>query len=164
MAPNKLGGAGYLDLKPQPQDYGLERVRRNGGVRSLTEAAPLIVDAVGTFRANCLAFETHSLNAATARIVREHRHTTTCRRSIIQSDMYRKVSTINGQDLGALYLDVLELPANRHNYMAYRTVKEFPVVAETINKAVEQVVTGQRSARDAMDAAQEDLYRPANSL
>jgi multiple sugar transport system substrate-binding protein len=82
--------------------------------------------------------------------------------------MYRKVSTINGQDLGALYLDVLELPAKRHNYMAYRTVKEFPVVAETINKAVEQVVTGQRSARDAMDAAQEkaiaDLYRPANSL
>jgi multiple sugar transport system substrate-binding protein len=52
--------------------------------------------------------------------------------------------------------------------MAYRTVKEFPVVAETINKAVEQVVTGQRSARNAMDAAQEkaiaDLYRPANSL
>jgi multiple sugar transport system substrate-binding protein len=82
--------------------------------------------------------------------------------------MYRKVSMVNGQDLGALYLDVLELPAKRHNYMAYRTVKEFSVVGETINRAVEQVVTGQKSARDAMDAAQEkaiaDLYRPVNSL
>ena len=27
MAPNKLGGAGYLDLKPQPQDYGNSRYR-----------------------------------------------------------------------------------------------------------------------------------------
>ena len=103
-----------------------------------------------------------------ARIVREHRHTTICRRSVIESDMYRKVSMVNGQDLGALYLDVLELPAKRHNYMSYRTVKEFSVVGETINRAVEQVVTGQKSARDAMDAAQEkaiaDLYRPVNSL
>ena len=39
--------------------------------------------------------------------------------------------------------------------MAYRTVKEFPVVGDVINKAVEQVVTGQLSGHDAMNAAQE---------
>ena len=60
-----------------------------------------------------------------------------------------------GQDLGALYLEVLELPAKGDNYMAYRTVKEFPIVGDVINKAVEQVVTGQFAPRDAMNAAQE---------
>ena len=74
---------------------------------------------------------------------------------MIESEVYRKLNTVKGQDLGALYLEVLELPAKGENYMAYRTVKEFPVVGDVINKAVEQVVTGQLSAGDAMNAAQE---------
>ena len=74
---------------------------------------------------------------------------------MIQSEEYRKLNTVNGQDLGALYLDVLELPAKGDNYMAYRTVKEFPIVGDVINKSFEQVVTGQLSARDAMNAAQD---------
>jgi multiple sugar transport system substrate-binding protein len=77
------------------------------------------------------------------RIVREHRHAAVCRRSVIQSETYRKVNTVNGQDLGSLYLDVLELPAKGRTYMAYRTVKEFPIVGDAINKAVEHVATGQ---------------------
>jgi multiple sugar transport system substrate-binding protein len=89
------------------------------------------------------------------RLVREHGHSSICRRSVIESEEYRKLNTVNGQDLGALYLEVLELPAKGDNYMAYRTVREFPVVGDVINKAVEQVVTGQLSARDAMNAAQE---------
>jgi multiple sugar transport system substrate-binding protein len=89
------------------------------------------------------------------RLVKEHGHSSVCRRSVIESDAYRKLNTVNGQDLGALYLEVLELPAKRDNYMAYRTVKEFPVVGEVINKAVEQVVTGQLSGSDAMNAAQQ---------
>jgi multiple sugar transport system substrate-binding protein len=89
------------------------------------------------------------------RLVKEHGHSSICRRSVIQSEEYRKRNTVNGQDLGALYLEVLELPAKGENYMAYRTVKEFPIVGDVVNKAVEQLVTGQLSPRDAMNAAQE---------
>jgi multiple sugar transport system substrate-binding protein len=89
------------------------------------------------------------------RLVKEHGHSSICRTSVITSETYRKLNTVNGQDLGQLYLDVLELPAKGENYMAYRTAKEFPVVGDVINKAVEQVVTGQLSAKDAMNAAQE---------
>jgi multiple sugar transport system substrate-binding protein len=88
------------------------------------------------------------------RIVNEHGHSTICRRSIIGSEAYRKINTVNGQDLGALYLEVLELPARGNNYMSYRTVKEFPVVGDAINKAVEQVASGRMTSRDAMNAAQ----------
>jgi multiple sugar transport system substrate-binding protein len=89
------------------------------------------------------------------RLVKEHGHSSICRRSVIQSEEYRERNTVNGQDLGALYLEVLELPAKGENYMAYRTVKEFPIVGDVVNKAVEQLVTGQLSPRDAMNAAQE---------
>jgi multiple sugar transport system substrate-binding protein len=102
------------------------------------------------------------------RLVREHGHSSICRRSVIESEDYRKLNTVNGQDLGALYLEVLELPARSENYMAYRTVREFPTVGDVINKAVEQVVTGQLSARDAMNAAQEqaiaNLRRAGSTL
>lgn len=89
------------------------------------------------------------------RLVKEHGHSSVCRRSIITSDIYRKLNTVNGQDLGALYLEVLELPAKGENYMAYRTVKEFPIVGDVLNKAFEQVATGQLPAKDAMNAAQD---------
>jgi multiple sugar transport system substrate-binding protein len=89
------------------------------------------------------------------RLVKEQGHSSICRRSVIESGEYRRRNTVNGQDLGALYLEVLELPAKGENYMAYRTVKEFPIVGDVVNKAVEQVVTGQLSPRDAMNAAQE---------
>jgi multiple sugar transport system substrate-binding protein len=89
------------------------------------------------------------------RLVKEHGHSSVCRRSIIGSEAYRKLNTVGGLDLGALYLEVLELPAKGDNYMAYRTVKEFPIVGDVLNKSFEQVVTGQASARDAMNAAQE---------
>lgn len=91
----------------------------------------------------------------TMRLVKEHNHFSVCRRSVIQSEEYRKLNQVNGQDLGALYLDVLELPGKGDNYMAYRTVKEFPIVGDVLNKAFEQVATGQRSAHDAMNAAQQ---------
>jgi len=89
------------------------------------------------------------------RLVKEHGHSSICRRSIITSETYRKLNTVNGHDLGALYLEVLELPAKSENYMAYRTVKEFPIVGDVLNKAFEQVATGQSPAKDAMNAAQD---------
>ncbi|MBK3660775.1 extracellular solute-binding protein [Bradyrhizobium diazoefficiens] len=89
------------------------------------------------------------------RLVKEHGHSSICRRSIITSEAYRKLNTVNGQDLGALYLEVLELPGKGENYMAYRTVKEFPIVGDVLNKAFEQVATGQLPVKDAMNAAQD---------
>jgi multiple sugar transport system substrate-binding protein len=89
------------------------------------------------------------------RLVKEHGHSSVCRKSVIDSEEYRRLNTVNGQDLGALYLEVLGLPARGENYMAYRTVKEFPIVGDVLNKAFEQVATGQLPAQAAMNAAQE---------
>jgi multiple sugar transport system substrate-binding protein len=91
----------------------------------------------------------------TARIVKDTGHASVCRRSVIESAEYKKLNTINGQDIGKLYLEVLELPAKTRNYMAYRTVKEFPLVGDAINKAIERVVSGQQSAAVSMKAAQD---------
>lgn len=91
----------------------------------------------------------------TAHIVKDTGHASICRRSIIESAEYRRQNTINGQDIGKLYLDVLQLPAAGRDYMAYRTVKEFPLVADVINKAVERVVSGQMPAAASMRVAQE---------
>jgi len=90
-----------------------------------------------------------------ARIVKDTGHPSICRRSIIESAEYRRINTINGQDLGALYLEVLDLPSKTRNYMAYRTVKEFPLVGDVVNKAVERVVSGQMPAPESMKSAQE---------
>lgn len=89
-----------------------------------------------------------------ARVVKDG-HASVCRRSIIESVDYRKLNTINGQDIGKLYLEVLEQPGKMHNYMAYRTVKEFPLVGDVINKAMERIVSGQQAAPESMKAAQE---------
>ena len=91
----------------------------------------------------------------TARIVKDTGHSSICRRSVIESAEYKRVNTVNGQDLGKLFLDVLDQPAKGRNYMAYRTVKEFPLVGDVINKAVERVVSGQMPAAESMKMAQE---------
>lgn len=91
----------------------------------------------------------------TARIVKDTGHSSVCRRSIIESAEYKRINTINGQDLGKLFLEVLEQPGRTHNYMAYRTVKEFPLVADVINKGVERVVSGQMPAAESMKQAQD---------
>jgi multiple sugar transport system substrate-binding protein len=89
------------------------------------------------------------------RIVKDTGHSSLCRRSVIESAEYRRLNTINGQDLGKLFLEVLEQPAKGRNYMAYRTVKEFPLLGDAINKAVERVVSGQQPAAESMKVAQD---------
>jgi multiple sugar transport system substrate-binding protein len=70
--------------------------------------------------------------------------------------------TLNGQDVAALYLKVLEL-GGKTGYMKYRTVPVFPQVGDKINKAIEQIATKQMGAREAMKQAQaqaiEDLKK-----
>lgn len=90
-----------------------------------------------------------------ARMADDGLHTSVCRRSVIESANYKKDMTINGQELWKLYLSVLEQPARGRNYMAYRTVKEFPQVGDPINKAVERFVSGQMGAAESLKVAQE---------
>jgi len=87
------------------------------------------------------------------RVTLEKGYAASCRRSIITDPAYRKGLTVNGQDVAALYLKVLEL-AGKSGYMKYRTVPVFPQVGDKINKAIEVVATKQMSAEAAMKQAQ----------
>ena len=75
------------------------------------------------------------------------------RRSIIDDPEYRAALMINGQDVAALYLEILER-AGEGGYMKYRTVPVFPQVGDKINKAIERIATGQQEAAAAMAQAQ----------
>lgn len=96
------------------------------------------------------------------RIALEKGYTAVCRRSVIDDPAYRKAMTLNGIDVAALYLKVLELGGMK-GYMKYRTVPVFPQVGDKINKAIEQIATKQLGAREAMKQAQaqaiEDLKK-----
>ena len=89
----------------------------------------------------------------TRRMVVEKGYSAICRRSVIESPEYRRAMTLNGQDVGALYVKVLAL-GGKTGHMKYRTVAVFPQVGEKINKAIERVVTRQQSAAEAMKQAQ----------
>lgn len=99
-----------------------------------------------------------------ARVMREHGHATVCRRSVIESAAYRELNTVNGQNIGELYLDVLERPAKGPNYMAYRLTREFPVVGDAINWGVQQVATNKLSPPEAMRAAQQKAVSDLGQL
>ena len=72
------------------------------------------------------------------RIALEKGYTAVCRRSVIDDPAYRKAMTLNGVDVAALYLKVLELGGMK-GYMKYRTVPVFPQVGDKINKAIEDL-------------------------
>jgi multiple sugar transport system substrate-binding protein len=78
-----------------------------------------------------------------------------CRRSIISDPAYKQALTLNGQDVAALYLSVLEL-GGKSGYMKYRTVPVFPQVGDKINKAIERIATNQQKPAEAMKQAQEE--------
>lgn len=88
------------------------------------------------------------------RMVLEKAYVTVPRRSIISSAEYREAMTINGQDVGKLYLDTVEASGPR-GYMKYRNMPVFPQVGEKINKSIEQIASGQMDAKAAMDLAQQ---------
>ena len=87
------------------------------------------------------------------RIVKEHGYPSVCRRSVIDSPEFRQSMTVNGQDVAALYLQVLEL-GGKTGYMKYRTVPVFPQVGDKINKAIERIATKQQDAPASLAQAQ----------
>jgi multiple sugar transport system substrate-binding protein len=89
------------------------------------------------------------------RVALERGYTAVSRRSVIDDPEYRKVLTLNGQDVASLYLQVLEI-GGATDYMTYRTVPVFPQVGDKINKAIERIASGQQDGRAAMALAQEE--------
>ena len=75
------------------------------------------------------------------------------RRSDIDSAEFRSKQVINGNDLAKLSLDSIELAA-KTGHMKYRTVSVYPQVDQQLNKAIELIVTGQLSAKQAFQQAQ----------
>ena len=79
---------------------------------------------------------------------------------------YRKSATINGYDLGDIYLKTLDLAKQGH--MIYRTVSVFPQVNQVINQAISKIVSGQATAKEALVQAQQtallDLKRAGVKL
>ncbi len=86
-------------------------------------------------------------------IVEKHGYPSVCRTSVIKSPKFKEVMTLNGQDVAALYLEVLQL-GGKSGYMKYRTVPVFPQVGDKINKAIERIATKQQGAAEAMKQAQ----------
>jgi multiple sugar transport system substrate-binding protein len=87
------------------------------------------------------------------RIVEKHGYPSVCRRSVIESDVFRQALTLNGQDCALLFLQVLER-GGKSGYMKYRTVPVFPQVGDKVNRAIEAIATKQMDAQTALDQAQ----------
>ncbi|GAB2726598.1 ABC transporter substrate-binding protein [Comamonas sediminis] len=75
------------------------------------------------------------------------------RRSDIDSPIYRERQRANGYDIAALVTASVDLSA-KQGHMKYRTVAAYPQVDQQINKAIELIVTGQRTPEQAMKQAQ----------
>jgi multiple sugar transport system substrate-binding protein len=75
------------------------------------------------------------------------------RRSDIDSQDFRRKQVINGVDLAKLSLDAIDL-ASKTGHMKYRTVSVYPQVDQQISKAIELIVTKQKSAKEALQQAQ----------
>ena len=87
------------------------------------------------------------------RMVVEKGYPSVCRRSVIEDAAFKSALMVNGQDIAALYLKCLELPA-KTNYTAYRIMPVFPQVGDKINRAIYTIATGQMDAASAMKQAQ----------
>lgn len=92
------------------------------------------------------------------RMVREHGYPSIARRSVIDGEAFKEAMTLNGIDVGALFLQVLEL-GGRTGYMRYRTVPVYPQVGDPINRGIERIATRQQDAATAMRQAQQDAVQ-----
>ena len=91
-------------------------------------------------------------------VVKNHGYPSVCRMSVIKSPEFKQVLTLNGQDVAALFLEVLQL-GGKTGYMKYRTVPVYPQVGDKINKAIERIATKQQAAPEAMKQAQAEAIQ-----
>jgi multiple sugar transport system substrate-binding protein len=88
------------------------------------------------------------------RMLNEKGYGSQTRLSIIESAAFKERMTVNGHDVAKFYVDTIDLAAAGH--MKYRTIHVYPQVDQQINKAIENVASGQMSAAEAMRLAQEN--------
>jgi multiple sugar transport system substrate-binding protein len=86
------------------------------------------------------------------RMLTEKGYGSQTRLSIIDSPEFKQKMTVNGHDVAKLYVETIDLAAAGH--MKYRTVHVYPQVDKQIDKAIENIVSGQMSAAEAMKLAQ----------
>ena len=86
-------------------------------------------------------------------VVKNHGYPSVCRLSVINTPEFKQVLTLNGQDVAALFLEVLQL-GGKTGYMKYRTVPVYPQVGDKINKAIARVATKQQNGVEALKQAQ----------
>lgn len=86
------------------------------------------------------------------KLLTERGYTSLPRKSIIESPEFTKRMTVNGQNLGELYVRTID--AANSGYMSYRTVHVYPQLNQLFSKTIERIVTGQASAAVGMREAQ----------
>ncbi|MEO8542763.1 MAG: extracellular solute-binding protein [Burkholderiaceae bacterium] len=89
------------------------------------------------------------------RMLKEKGYAALTRASTLETPQFKSAMMVNGQDLGKLYLDVVD--SSKDGHMAYRTVHVFPQTGQQINKAIGAIISKQMTAKDAMNLAQENL-------
>lgn len=89
----------------------------------------------------------------TRRAIVEERYASPTRRSDFDSPDFKEITRLNGYDLADIIASSVELAA-RQGHMAYRTVPVYPQVDQQFNKAIANIVSGQLSAKQALEQAQ----------
>ncbi len=88
------------------------------------------------------------------RVMLEKGYGSVTRNSLIETPEFKERMMVNGYDTAKLYVDTIDLAAE--GYMTYRTIDIYPQVDKQIDKAIENIASGQYSPEEAMNLAQEN--------
>jgi multiple sugar transport system substrate-binding protein len=92
-----------------------------------------------------------SSKAMTVREVTENNFAAIARASVLSSSDYAKRFNTAKSNIGELIVDAIN-----KSKCAYRQIPEFPEVGKRMGDALDQIISGQMSVKDAMDSAQKD--------
>ncbi len=89
------------------------------------------------------------------KIITEIAYPAVTRASIVSDPIYKKKYKWGGVDIGALHMGVLKLAST--GYMTYRTIPEFPPIGGSVNIAIGEIFSGQKTASQAMKDCNRDV-------
>jgi multiple sugar transport system substrate-binding protein len=85
------------------------------------------------------------------RLIDKHGLGSVTRKSLVESEKYKKRMVINGVDTGKIFLDSIAMD---HGHMKYRTVHVYPQANAQINQALGRIISGQMKAKESLALAQ----------
>lgn len=91
------------------------------------------------------------------RVALDFQHIAVTRASVLNDPEFKKMYRLGGSDVPALHEAALR--AAGAGYMAYRTVPVFPAATERVSIALSAIAAGQKSAREAMTAANAEIMQ-----